>query len=192
MTVTESTKTTLVYDPEGRVGTVPAHRAPSPSDLKGLRIAVLDNVKVGAREVMERAAQQIAERTGATFGFVTLKGPKDIANAATPCTEEVMQRLVTEADLVITGSADCGSCTTYSVVDTVELERRNIPAIVLTTTRFRSLTEMVATQLGLPDIRIFEVGDANTGGLGDHDLETLERWADEGADHLIELFTGKA
>jgi hypothetical protein len=72
--------------------------------LNGLRIGVLDNLKPNARLLMVRAAEQLAARTGATVTLVTDKGPG--ANSATPCTDEVLDRLTKEVDLVLTGSAD--------------------------------------------------------------------------------------
>jgi hypothetical protein len=72
--------------------------------LTGLRIGVLDNGKPNARLVMVRAASQLADRTGARVALVTDKGPNH--NAATACSDEVLDRLTKEVDLVITGSAD--------------------------------------------------------------------------------------
>jgi len=65
---------------------------------------VLDNAKPHARLEMVRAASRLAERTGARLTLVTDKGPGH--NAATPCSDEVLDRLATEVDLVLTGSAD--------------------------------------------------------------------------------------
>jgi hypothetical protein len=69
-----------------------------------LRIGVLDNAKPNARLLMERAAERMAARTGSTLVLVTTKGPGH--NAATPCSDDVLARLVKEVDLVLTGSAD--------------------------------------------------------------------------------------
>jgi hypothetical protein len=69
-----------------------------------LRIGVLDNAKPNAGVLMVRVAEQLAARTGATVSLVTYKGPGH--NAATPCSDEVMDKLTEEVDLVITGSAD--------------------------------------------------------------------------------------
>ncbi len=93
-----------IYAPDGAVGPPSSVRQPGRPVLKGLRIGVLDNAKPNARLVMERAASQIAARTGAVVGLVTDKGPGH--NAATPCSDEVLDRLEKEVDLVITGSAD--------------------------------------------------------------------------------------
>jgi hypothetical protein len=96
--------TIRIFAPDGEVGPEPVRLAPAPTSLAGLRIGVLDNAKPNAGLLMGRAAQQIAARTGATVSLVTEKGPG--ANAATPCTAEVLGRLANEVDLVLTGSAD--------------------------------------------------------------------------------------
>ena len=93
-----------IYAPDGDVGAPAALRQPGRPVLRGLRIGVLDNAKPNARLVMERAAAQIAARTGAVVAVVTDKGPGH--NAATPCSDAVLDRLQKEVDLVITGSAD--------------------------------------------------------------------------------------
>ncbi len=96
--------TIRIHAPDGDVGVPPAQLAPSPAVLANLRIGVLDNAKPNARLLMVRAAEQVAARAGAHVGLVTDKGPG--ANAATPCTPEVLDRLTKEVDLVLTGSAD--------------------------------------------------------------------------------------
>ena len=93
-----------IYAPDGSIGPPTSPRTPGLAVLTGLRIGVLDNGKPNARLVMVRAAEQIAGRTGAHLALVTDKGPNH--NAATPCSEEVLDRLAKEVDLVITGSAD--------------------------------------------------------------------------------------
>ena len=93
-----------IYAPDGPIGTPESLRVPGRAVLTGLRIGVLDNGKPNARLVMVRAASQLADRTGARVALVTDKGPNH--NAATPCSDEVLDRLTKEVDLVITGSAD--------------------------------------------------------------------------------------
>ena len=71
---------------------------------RGVRIAVLDNGKPNARLLLTRAAEQLAARTGAAVTLVTDKGPGH--NAATACSDQVLDRITKEVDLVLTGSAD--------------------------------------------------------------------------------------
>lgn len=174
---------TLVYRPDGEVGPAPVSLTPPLNVLTGTRIGVLDNGKPNARLLLSRVGAQLAARTGSTLTLVTDKGPG--ANAATPCTDAVMARLAEECDVVLTGSADCGSCTSWSVHDTVQLEELDVPAVVATTTGFVDLTRRVASGFGLPDARI-AVFPHPLGGTPD---ETILTWADAAVDEVIELLT---
>ena len=177
---------TLVYLPDSAPGPDTAALAASPSSLAGLRIAVLDNGKPNADVVMTRAAQSLAARTGASISLVTKKGPQGLsANAAIPCAPDIFERLLAEADVVITGAADCGSCTAYSVTDAIELEKSGKPAVVVTTTKFAPIAETLAASFGLPETRRLVLPHP----IGGTDEPTLHAWADAAVDELIKLFT---
>ena len=155
--------------------------------LAGARIAVLDNGKPNAAVVMTRAAETLAARVGATVSLVTKKGPEGrSANAAIPCADDTFERVVDEADIVITGAADCGSCTAYSVHDAIELEKAGRPAVVVTTTKFEPIALTMASSFGLPETRILVLPHP----LGGTDEATLHTWADAATDRLIGLYTG--
>lgn len=177
-----------VYLPDSAPGQEPLRLAPSPASLAGLRIGVLDNGKPNAVEVMTRAAETLAARTGATVSLVTKKGPEGrSANAAIPVAPDILERLLAETDVVITGSADCGSCTAYSVHDTVTLEQAGKPAVVVTTTRFEPIAATMSASMGLPGTRRLVLPHP----IGGTDEATLNEWADAAADRLIGLFTGQ-
>jgi NADPH-dependent 2,4-dienoyl-CoA reductase/sulfur reductase-like enzyme len=92
---------TRILSPEGTVGTGAVYLAPSPDVLSGRRLAVLDNGKPGAERLLSRAADRIALRSGALLVGVHRK-----RTAATPCEDELIERIRQEADLVLTGTAD--------------------------------------------------------------------------------------
>jgi hypothetical protein len=120
---------------------------------------------------------------------VVKKGPGGrSANAAIPCAPDIIERLRAEADVVITGAADCGSCTAYSVHDTIELERAGIPTVLLTTTRFAPIAATLAADSGLADVRAL-VLEHPIGGI---DAPTLEARADAAAGTVAALLTGAA
>jgi hypothetical protein len=102
--MSEVTSVEQIYAPDGPLAPPPITLAASPSVLAGLRIGVLDNLKPNAKMLMQRAAEQIAARTGAKVALVTDKGPG--FNSATPCSDPIFDKLEKEVDLVITGSAD--------------------------------------------------------------------------------------
>jgi hypothetical protein len=58
--------------------------------------------------------------------------------------------------------------------------------VVVTTTKFRSLTDQVARSLGRPDLRILEVDHP----LGGTDEATVIAWADAAVERTIALLTG--
>src|SRR4051812_40166073 len=103
-----------IFLPDSVPGPEAVTLAASLSSPAGARLAVLDNGKPNAHVVMTRAAETLAARVGATVSLVTKKGPGGrSANGAIPCADDIFERVVSEADVVITGAADCGSCTAY-------------------------------------------------------------------------------
>lgn len=181
--------TVTIYLPDSEPGPETVRLAPSPASLTGLRIAVLDNGKPNAALVMTRAAETLAQRTGARVALVTKKGPQGrSANAAIPCAPDIFQQVLAQSDIVITGSADCGSCTAYSVYDGIELEKAGKPCVVVTTTQFEPIAATMASNFGLPQLRTL-VLDHPIGGTAP---QTLERWADAATERLEELFTRPA
>jgi len=180
--------TVSVYLPDSEPGPLATTLASSPPSLTGKRIAVLDNGKPNADVVMVRAAEALAQRTGAVVSVVTKKGPLgQSANAAIPLADDRLELLLAQADLVITGAADCGSCTAYSVHDAIELERNGVPTVVATTTQFEPVAKTLSTSFGAPETRLLVLPHP----IGGTDESTLHAWADASVDRLIALFTGR-
>jgi hypothetical protein len=172
-----------VYLPVSEPGPPAVTRAPSPSTLAGLRVGLLDNGKPNAATVLTLLGARLAERTGADVALLTKKHGRS-ANAAIPMAPDIQDRLQAEADIVITGLADCGSCTAYSVHDAIELERVGIPAVVVTTTQFEPVATTLSANLGLADTRRLVLPHP----LGGTDEPTLRNWTDAAIDALIAAF----
>src|SRR5690349_19990920 len=125
-----------MYRPDGDVDEPMTRLAALVAALAGCRVVVLDDGKPNAAALMARAAEALAARTAASVALGVNKGPGGrSANAAVPCAPDVFERVRAEADVVITGAADCGSSTLYSVHHTVALERCVLPTVLVTTTR---------------------------------------------------------
>ena len=90
-----------IYAPDGVTGDLPAKLTPAPAAIAGCRIAVLDNGKPGADVLMGHLAERLAERTGAIYAGIQRKG-----SAATPCEDALVEAIVEDVDLVLTGTAD--------------------------------------------------------------------------------------
>lgn len=164
-----------LLDPAGRVGEPKKQLAPGIEVLTGARIAVLDNLKPHAGYIQGGIARLLAERTGAV---VTLEIPK--VSAALPAEPEVIARIKESADLVITGSADCGSCTSWSCHDTVVLEEAGIPTLLLATAGFTELAHQVTALYGLTQARVLTVRGP-LGGSTDAELDAMALEAVESA-----------
>jgi hypothetical protein len=60
-----------------------------------------------------------------------------------------------------------------------------VPAVVVTTTKFTALTERVAANFGMPDVRTVVVDHP----LGGTDETTIVAWADAAVERVVALFT---
>ena len=90
-----------ILSPEGGVGSRAVDLAPAPRVLAGLRIALLDNGKPGAAQLLGYAADALAARAR-----LTLAGIQRKKTAATPCEEVLLEEISQRADLVLTAVAD--------------------------------------------------------------------------------------
>jgi hypothetical protein len=176
---------TTVYLPDSEPRPEIGKLASSPGSLSGLRIGILNNGKPNAAFVLAYAAERLAADTGATVSLITKKGPYGMsANAAIPMARDIFERLIDETDIVLTGLADCGSCTAYSVSDAIELEKVGKPAVVVTTTRFEPIAVTLSASFGMADVRKLVLPHP----LGGTDEPTLRHWVDEAADRTVALF----
>ena len=138
----------LIHSPAGEIFREDERRLSSrlPA-LEGARIGVLYNTKANSRELLTAIAQHLVDDYGARLGLVVGK-----ATASLPCPSETLDRLQDEADVVLTGTADCGSCTTWSVLDLNELELRGVPTVVVGTDAFEELAHAVAQTVSLASL----------------------------------------
>ena len=140
---------TVIYNPVAPALATERALAPRLSSLTGARIGLLDNSKSNAGGLLTAVRQALIADFGATEGPSLRKG-----SAGQPASEETLAALVAGADLILTGSADCGSCSSASVQDTVSLEERGLPTILLGTDAFEDLARQLSSWLDLPDIMI--------------------------------------
>jgi hypothetical protein len=123
--------------------------APLPSSLAGVRVSLLDNSKANAGLLLGEIVEALARQEGAVPGIVERK-----SSASIPATPAALERLGRASDLVLAGTADCGSCSSGSVQDIVALEGAGIPCVLLGTDIFDGLIGQLAAWRGLPDLRV--------------------------------------
>src|SRR3546814_5854416 len=100
------------------------------SDL-GKRLGLLDNSKTNAEKYLKMVGKILVDR----YGVAEVKlFRKDALSKPAPA--EVLDELVANCDFAVTGIGDCGSCSTNSVHDGIEIEKRGIPAGAVCTEAF--------------------------------------------------------
>jgi hypothetical protein len=148
--------------------------------LAGATIAVLDNSKHNFRALMDRLRENIdATVPGVNWHYERKAG------AFHPMGEDIQERITARADLVLTGSGDCG-CTSWSASDTVKFEKDGIPVVLFVTTPFVALAQQLTRSEGIDDARIVEVAHP-IGGLKADELD--QRVADI-ADTVTKILVG--
>src|SRR3546814_9872652 len=68
-----------------------------------------------------------------------------------PAPAEVLDELVANCDFAVTGIGDCGSCSTNTVHDGIEIEKRGIPAVAVCNAEFLPGLAASSKLVGLRD-----------------------------------------
>lgn len=170
--------TISVYDPCGFTGVTPRTTTPSWPSLASKRIGVLDNGKPHALLLMSEMAKLLAERTGAVVSLIATK-----RTAAEPAPRDLIAQFVASCDVVLTGSADCGSCTSWSIFDVNQLEEAGVVAVGVTTTAFEPISLEAARTLGRLTPRLLAIIHP-LGGIGEKDVRAR---AAQSVERLIAL-----
>ncbi len=141
--------------------------------LGGKRLGFVDNSKLNADLFLSRLTGELAGRFGAVIGPVVRKNaPKDHLG------EGELAELA-ECDAVVQCFGDCGTSTSVSVADAVELERRGVPTVTVFSTAFAKAACNQAAGRGMRGLRLVKVP---------HPMHTAPRAVvTERADHAVEV-----
>jgi len=138
----------VIIDPTVRRGggaaVVPTD-AQRPPTLSGLRVALLGNTKRNADVILDAVGLQLAERFDLA-GLVRLTKTQ----FAMPLPDELVEELVREADVVLIGVGDCGSCSASAVADGITMETAGVPAAVICTEAFETTSRTMAELKNAP------------------------------------------
>ena len=123
------------------------------SSLDNVTLGLLCNSKPNAQILLDAVAEAISERVNLA-GIV--RASKAIPSSAAP--DDVYESLAEQCDVIIFASADCGSCTSWGIHDTAQMERRGIPSLCLVAHPFVPMARAQSLALEYPDLRttVFE------------------------------------
>lgn len=137
-----------ILDPTGATKSAAkqaAPRAPRPASLEGTRVGLLINTKQNAAPFLHEVGRLLVE----DYGVASVTHRTKL-NFAVPESEEVIKEMAAQADVIVTGVGDCGSCSAAAAADGVVFEAAGLPAAVIVTESFRATTEAMAELRGAP------------------------------------------
>jgi hypothetical protein len=135
-----------------------ARIAPPLQVRPGLRIALLSNGKVNGSELLEAVANSLSASLR-DVEFVHYRKP----SVSVPPTKQDFDEIVTTADAAICAIGDCGSCSSRTMRDAIELEHAGIPSVAIIADALVSPVNFMREMSGVPDypycITPFPVGN---------------------------------
>ena len=133
-----------VLDPLGEVQADKLKVNPLPEDFE--KVTIFDNTKPGAGAILDILAESLGNRT-----FIEVKKP-----AGAPATPEQIDK-ASSGEIAILALGDCGSCTSWVILDAICLEKRGIPTISICSDHFASFAHKLARSHGMDELRILEI-----------------------------------
>ncbi|MEN4007287.1 MAG: UGSC family (seleno)protein [Methanobacterium sp.] len=132
-----------VMDPLAETATGKIEISPIPEKIS--KITFFDNTKPNADVILNSIREKL-----------NIEHIEAIKPAGAPATEEQM-RMAKKGDLVILALGDCGSCTTWVILDAIQLEKERKPTICICTHEFSEYAHSLAKAHGAEDLRIVEI-----------------------------------
>lgn len=133
-----------VLNPLGEVQDNKLDLNPLPYDFD--KVSLVDNTKPGADIILKVLSESLGNRE-----FLCVKKP-----AGAPATEEQIKKAAS-SDVAILALGDCGSCTSWVVLDAIRLEEEGTPTISICSDYFAPFARNLAESHGLKCLRILEI-----------------------------------
>jgi hypothetical protein len=177
----------ITLDPTGvrNRGQVP-HRMAARRPLAGARVGLVSN-GLGRTEDLLSAVYSLLRDDAGVAGAVLVRKP----HRSVPPLPEDWDRLLTDTDVVIAGFGGCGSCSTRTIRDAMELEWAGIPSVALVHEDMLPAVDAMTKLADMPDYPYVVVGRART-SLCDWDDASVAAAAKEIADETTALLGGAA
>jgi hypothetical protein len=133
-----------VLNPLGEVQDNKLDLNPLPYDFD--KVSLVDNTKPGANIILKVLSKSLGNRE-----FLSVKKP-----AGAPATEEQIKKAAS-SDVAILALGDCGSCTSWVVLDAIRMEEEGTPTISICSDYFAPFARNLAESHGLKCLRILEI-----------------------------------
>lgn len=118
--------------------------SPRLSTLDGKVIGLYSNDKLNSVRLMDMIAEDLARE----FDFTIKKG----AYSPSRLMKQDEWGDVDSCDAVILANGDCGACSSSGIANTIDLEKRGIPCLLISTPPFLDAVRTMSGVCGMPDI----------------------------------------
>ena len=132
-----------VMDPLGETAADKIEVMPIPSTIR--KISYFNNTKPNADVILAAVAESL------DIGGEEVQKP-----AGAGATEEQLKD-ATNADLSIIAVGDCGSCSTWVILDAIRLEKEGTPTISICSDNFMDYAKSLAKSHGADNLRIVKI-----------------------------------
>jgi len=133
-----------LLNPLAEIDTQKIESNPIPKDINTL--ALIDNTKPNSGLILDNISKKIDYNK-----LIKIKKP-----AGAPATKEQINN-ASPIDLSILALGDCGSCTTWLVLDAIKLEKQGTPTISICTDVFAPYAHQLASSYGATQLKIVEI-----------------------------------
>ncbi len=138
--------------------------APAPRRREDLRLALVSNGKANATELLEAVALELSALLPGLQATVYRKPSVSVAP-----TDEDLAEIIATADAAVAAIGDCGSCSSRTMRDAIELEWSGIPSVAIVADALLSPVNFMRQLSGMPDypycVTAFPVGNLNAAEL---------------------------
>ena len=156
-----------------------ARRAPLAS-LEGATVALMDIGKMRGDEFIDRLEVLFRER-----GIATRRYKKPTNTRTAPL--ELLQKIADECQVVVIALSDCGSCTSCSTHDLVDLDRRGLAGVSVLTEEFRPAFGQQCQAIGFDGASLYVPHP-----MQNRTTEELHRFAEEVFGKVLEALGARS
>jgi len=133
-----------VLNPLGETSSYKMELAPMKEKIQ--KISLIDNTKPNADVILNTIKANLEN-----VDFLDMKKP-----AGAPASLEQIKK-ASKSDISILAVGDCGSCTTWLILDAIKLEKEDVPTISICSHKFSQFARSLAKDHGADNLRIFEI-----------------------------------
>ena len=157
----------LLRDPTAETASTMRPRRAPPASLEAKTVALMDIGKMRGDEFIDRLEALFRER-----GIATRRYKKPTNTRTAPI--ELLQKIAAECQVVVIALSDCGSCTSCSTHDLVDLDGRGLAGVSVLTTEFKDAFEQQCRAIGFAGAPLYVPHP-----MQNRTTEELHRFAEE-------------